>query len=62
MGVNSVVTYTYVPPNYNSALAYPLAIMSHIQKELPFGCYTGPLSQSRLESIIGPFEHHYSRH
>jgi hypothetical protein len=55
MGVKSIPTYTYVPPNHNSALTHPPAVMSHIRKELSLRCYTGPFSQSRLESIIGPF-------
>lgn len=55
MGIKSNPSHTYVPPNHNSALAHPPAVLSYIQKELSLHRYTGPFSQSRLESIIGPF-------
>jgi hypothetical protein len=55
MGVYSTPTYTYIPPNHKSALAFPPAVLSHIKTELSFGRYTGPFSHSRLELLIGPF-------
>ena len=55
MGVHSPPTYTYTPPNHNSALSYPTHVLSHIRKELSLRRYTGPFSRSRLEYLIGPF-------
>ena len=55
MGVHSPPTYTYTPPNHNSALSYPTHVSSHIRKELSLCRYTGPFSRSRLEYLIGPF-------
>jgi hypothetical protein len=55
MGVHSPPLKTYTPPNHNSALLYPDHVLSHIQKEISLGRYSGPFSQSKLESLIGPF-------
>jgi hypothetical protein len=55
MGVRYPPSYTYMPPNHNSALSYPQHVMSHIQNELSLGRYSGPFSKSKLESLIGPF-------
>ena len=55
MGVHTPPTSTYTPPNHNSALAFPDHVLSHIQKELSLGRYSGPFSRSRLEFLIGPF-------
>ena len=55
MGVHSPPSFTYTPPNHNSALLYPEHVTSHIHKELSLGRYTGPFSRSRLEFLIGPF-------
>ena len=55
MGIKSTPTETYVPPNHNSSLAHPSAVLSCIQNELSLGRYTSPFSQSRLELLIGPF-------
>ena len=55
MGVHSPPLKTYIPPNHNSALLYPDHVMSHIQKELSLGRYSGPFSQSELENLVGPF-------
>ena len=56
MGVHSPPTYTFTPPNHNSALSYPNHVLSHIRKELSLRCYSGPFSRSRLEFLIGPFQ------
>jgi Reverse transcriptase-like len=55
MGVDSTPSYTYTPPNHNSALLYPDHVLSHIHKELSLHRYSGPFSSSRLEYLIGPF-------
>ena len=55
MGVHTPPSYTYTPPNHNSALAYPDHVLSHIHKELSLRRYSGPFSRSRLEFLIGPF-------
>jgi hypothetical protein len=55
MGVHTPPQYTYTPPNHNSALSYSDHVLSHIQKELSLGRYSGPFSRSRLEFLIGPF-------
>ena len=55
MGVHTPPTQTYIPPNHNSALSFPDHILSHIQKKLSLGRYSGPFSRSDLESLIGPF-------
>ena len=55
MGVHSPPTFTYTPPNHNSALSYPNHVLSHIHKELSLCCYSGPFSCSRLKLLIGPF-------
>jgi hypothetical protein len=55
MGVRYPPTFTYTPPNHNSALSYPQHVLSHIQNELSHGRYSGPFSKSKLESLIGPF-------
>jgi hypothetical protein len=55
MGVHSPPLLTYIPPNHNSALLYPDHVSSHIQNELSAGRYSGPFSQSELESKIGAF-------
>jgi hypothetical protein len=55
MGIKSTPTETYIPANHNSSLAHPPAVWSHIRNELSHGRYTGPFSQSKLESLIGPF-------
>jgi hypothetical protein len=55
MGVRYPPSFTYTPPNHNSALSYPQHVMSHIQNELSLGRYSGPFSKSKLESLIGPF-------
>jgi hypothetical protein len=53
MGVNS--TFTYTPPNHNSAISYPSHVLSHIHNELLQRRYSSPFSHSRLEFFIGPF-------
>ena len=55
MGVHSPPSHTYIPPNHSSALSYPDHVSSHIQNELSLGRYSGPFSQSKLQSLIGPF-------
>ncbi|PPQ94515.1 hypothetical protein CVT25_014169 [Psilocybe cyanescens] len=55
MGIQTNPSTTYTPPNHTSALKHPHAVLSHIQKELSLGRYTGPFSRSRLELLIGPF-------
>jgi hypothetical protein len=55
MGVLSIPSKTYTPPNHSSAISHPRAVASHIHKELSLGRYTGPFSQSKLEQLIGPF-------
>jgi hypothetical protein len=55
MGINSVPSYTYTPPNHNSALTYPDHVLSHIQKELSLRRYSGPFSYSKLQLLIGHF-------
>ena len=55
MGVHSPPTFTYTPPNHNSALSHPSHVLSHIHKELSLRRYSGPFSRSRLELLIGPF-------
>jgi hypothetical protein len=55
MGVHSPPSFTYTPPNHNSALQYPNHVLSHIRKELSLRRYSGPFSRSRLELLIGPF-------
>ena len=55
MGIISPPSFTYTPPNHNSALSYPAHILSHIHNELHNHCYTGPFSCSCLEFLIGPF-------
>ncbi|PPQ82671.1 hypothetical protein CVT25_009446 [Psilocybe cyanescens] len=55
MGIQTNPSTTYTPPNHTSALKHPHAVLSHIQKELSLGRYTGPFSCSRLELLIGPF-------
>lgn len=55
MGVHFPPTFTYTPPNHNSALLYPNHVLSHIHNELSLRRYSGPFSRSRLEFLIGPF-------
>jgi hypothetical protein len=55
MGINTLPTSTYTPPNHISALSYPDHVMSHINIERSMRRYSGPFSSSRLESLIGPF-------
>jgi hypothetical protein len=55
MGVHTPPSYTFTPPNHNSALLYPDHISLHIQNELSLSRYSGPFSRSELESIIGYF-------
>ena len=55
MGVTSPPSFTYTPPNHNSAIHYPTHVSSHIHNELLNRRYTGPFSCSRLEFLIGPF-------
>jgi hypothetical protein len=55
MGVHSPPSFTYTPPNHNSAISYPDHVLSHIHKELSLRRYSGPFSRSRLEALIGPF-------
>ena len=55
MGIRIPPSFTYTPPNHNSALLYPDHVTSHIQNELSLGRYSGPFSKSRLEFLIGPF-------
>jgi hypothetical protein len=55
MGVHSPPSFTYTPPNHNSALLYPDHVLSHIHTELSLRRYSGPFSRSRLEFLIGPF-------
>jgi hypothetical protein len=55
MGVHTLPSYTYTPPNHNSALSHPEHVISHIHKELSLRRYSGPFSRSRLEHLIGPF-------
>ena len=55
MGVHTPPQHMYTPPNHNSALNYPDHVLSHIQKELSLGRYSGPFSRSRLEFLISPF-------
>jgi hypothetical protein len=55
MGIHTLPSDTYTPPNHNSALLFPDHVMSHIRKELSLRRYSGPFSRSRLESLIGPF-------
>ena len=52
MGIKSPPSQTYTPPNHNSALAFPDHMLSHIHT---LRRYSGPFSQSKLESLIGPF-------
>jgi hypothetical protein len=55
MGARTPPTYTFTPPNHKSATLFPDHVLSHIQKELHLGRYTGPFSRSALELLIGPF-------
>ncbi|KAF7763882.1 hypothetical protein Agabi119p4_8419 [Agaricus bisporus var. burnettii] len=55
MGIRSVITTSYTPPNHKSATDHPNIIIGYINTELSHGRYTGPFSKSRLESLIGPF-------
>jgi hypothetical protein len=55
MGVYTPPSYTFTPPNHNSALFYPNHVYLHIQNELSLGRYSGPFSRPKLESLIGPF-------
>jgi hypothetical protein len=55
MGINSLPTFTYTPPNHNSAISYPLHVLSHIHNKLLQHRYSGPFSCSCLKSLIGPF-------
>ena len=55
MGIRLPPSYTYTPPNHNSALSFPDHVLSHIHTELSLGRYSGPFSRSRLELLIGPF-------
>ena len=55
IGVTSPPSFTYTPPNHNSANSYPTHIMSHIHNELQHHRYTGPFSCSHLEYLISPF-------
>ena len=55
MGVRLPPSFTYTPPNHNSATSFPDHVSSHIRTELSLGRYSGPFSRSRLEFLIGPF-------
>jgi hypothetical protein len=55
MGITSPPSYTYTPPNHNSALFFPDHIMPYIHKELSARHYSGLFSSSRLEQLIGTF-------
>jgi hypothetical protein len=55
MGITSPPSYTYTPPNHNSALSFQDHIMSYIYEELLAQRYSGPFSSSRLEQLIGIF-------
>jgi hypothetical protein len=55
MGVHTPPSYTYTPPNHNSALSYSDHVSSHIQNELSLNRYSGPFSCSKLQSLIGHF-------
>ena len=55
MGVTSPPSFTYTPPNHNSANSYPTHVMSHIHDELQHHRYTSPFSRSRLEYLISHF-------
>ena len=55
LGIHSIPTITYIPPNHSSAIQHPQAILTYIRNELSCGRYTGPFSPGRLEKLIGPF-------
>jgi len=55
MGIKSIISESYTPPNHSSARLNPVIIENHIKNELSEGRYTGPFSKSRLEYLIGPF-------
>ena len=55
MGVHTIPTLSYTPPNHKSALLHPSVIHNHILSERSLGRYTGPFSKSRLEHLLGPF-------
>jgi hypothetical protein len=55
LGIHSIPTVTYIPPNHSSAIQHPQAILTYIKNELSCGRYSGPFSPGRLENLIGPF-------
>jgi hypothetical protein len=55
MGVYTPPSFTYTPPNHDSALLFPDHVLSHIHNELSLGRYSGPFPRYKLESLIGPF-------
>lgn len=54
-GVSSTLVETFIPPNHQSAISQPDAILKHINKELSLGRYSGPFSPNELFLIIGHF-------
>jgi len=55
MGIHTLPSSTYIPPNHSSAINHPHAVMSNIQTELAHRRYSGPFAPDRLELLIGPF-------
>ena len=55
MGISTLPTHSFTPPNHKSALSFPTHVMSHISTELSSCRYSGPFSKSKLESLIGLF-------
>ena len=55
MGISTLPTHTYTPPNHNSALSYLNHIVSHTNNKLSSQCYSSPFLSSRLEALISPF-------
>ena len=56
IGSIPIITSTYIPPNSPSVIEHADALMAILTREFSMGRYLGPLSQTEVETLIGPFQ------
>jgi len=55
LGSIPTITSTYIPPNNPSVAEHSDAFTEILTREFSAGRYLGPLSQTEMETLIGPF-------